>query len=468
MKENIFHIFGLKIIIRFFALKKSEILSMHMLPLKRRLIAEDRDDGIRIAQVAIASDSSKISLTMTEEVFGPPLSDKNEIAKSNSSRNLDLENLKDIGERGKASQSQDKSALGQFNRFLAKYNLPRTSDPQLLKEKLSTEIFGKFAAFLLTIAKVKYATASSYLASVRRFITEELKSEVCSNESWYRELRKKLKSEYQIDCAEHGEVLENKAEAMCVEDLSVICSGLFLMGNFKDRSLVTTQYHCLGRVSEIILLNLSSLKWNSFLECLSIDWNRIKVSRQGSFNIFVDAISWQRCPLHCLASYFLMSSFIGSPKLYPDLPQSVSQYVNELLDNVKLKILNNNNEESDGEESVDEVTLSKKQKTMTPDEHNREASSKKKKQKQAPEHSKKGTSSKKKKPQDKRSESKEPVEKLESQKKDFQEFSLQDKNYKSHSLRRGPSTHAGSNPNVQVQWIAERGGWMLDNISKVF
>ena len=42
------------------------------------------------------------------------------------------------------------------------------------------------------------------------------------------------------------------------------------------------------------------------------------------------------------------------------------------------------------------------------------------------------------------------------------------KTFKSHSLRRGPSAHAGSNSNVQVLWIAERKGWILDNISKVF
>ena len=35
------------------------------------------------------------------------------------------------------------------------------------------------------------------------------------------------------------------------------------------------------------------------------------------------------------------------------------------------------------------------------------------------------------------------------------------KTFKSH-------LHAGSNSNMQVQWIAERKGWILDNISKVF
>ena len=85
--------------------------------------------------------------------------------------------------------------------------------------------------------------------------------------------------------------MQNKLEAMSVEDLAVICNALFLMGNYKDRTLLTTEYHCLGRVSEIILLNLKSLKFNSSLEGLLIDWNRTKVFYQGSFNIFSDAIS---------------------------------------------------------------------------------------------------------------------------------------------------------------------------------
>jgi galactitol-specific phosphotransferase system IIB component len=42
------------------------------------------------------------------------------------------------------------------------------------------------------------------------------------------------------------------------------------------------------------------------------------------------------------------------------------------------------------------------------------------------------------------------------------------KDLKSHSSRRGASTHAGSDPGIQAHWIAERGSWLLDNISRVF
>ena len=35
--------------------------------------------------------------------------------------------------------------------------------------------------------------------------------------------------------------MQNKLEAMSVEDLAVIYNALFLMGNYKDRTLLTTE-----------------------------------------------------------------------------------------------------------------------------------------------------------------------------------------------------------------------------------
>ncbi len=56
-------------------------------------------------------------------------------------------------------------------------------------------------------------------------------------------------------------------------------AALFNLNVFKDCALLCIQYQCLGRVSEVVVPNLSSLKWNNSLECLTIDWNMIKVFR---------------------------------------------------------------------------------------------------------------------------------------------------------------------------------------------
>ena len=69
----------------------------------------------------------------------------------------------------------------------------------------------------------------------------ELGLNTFANEEWYRDLGKKLKRSYQAQSTELGEEMQNKLEAMSVEDLAVIYNALFLMGNYKDRTLLTTE-----------------------------------------------------------------------------------------------------------------------------------------------------------------------------------------------------------------------------------
>jgi hypothetical protein len=174
--------------------------------------------------------------------------------------------LRDLGERGPGSRSQEKSALNHLNAFLSTENLPSTSDPRFL-ETISKQVVGKFAHYLQVNAKLKYETTSVYLSAVKRYIIEEVGSNIFQNDSWYKTLRNKTRKVFQNECLESGEPLENRAEPMSVEELAGICLGLFNMKDYKDRALLCIQYHCFGRISEVIVLNLSSLKWNSSLLC---------------------------------------------------------------------------------------------------------------------------------------------------------------------------------------------------------
>jgi hypothetical protein len=56
--------------------------------------------------------------------------------------------------------------------------------------------------------------------------------------------------------------------------------------------------------TEVAAVSLSCLKWNTSLFCLAVDWNRIKGQRQGSLNLFPDAMTWERCLIHALATCF--------------------------------------------------------------------------------------------------------------------------------------------------------------------
>lgn len=40
--------------------------------------------------------------------------------------------------------------------------------------------------------------------------------------------------------------------------------------------------------------------------------------------------------------------------------------------------------------------------------------------------------------------------------------------YRSHSLRIGSTSHSANHPSVQIHWVAERGGWLLDSLNRVF
>ncbi len=45
---------------------------------------------------------------------------------------------------------------------------------------------------------------------------------------------------------------------------------------------------------------------------------------------------------------------------------------------------------------------------------------------------------------------------------------MEHKKLTSHSSRRGAPTYAASNSDIQVQWVAMRGGWLIDAVNLVF
>jgi site-specific recombinase XerC len=158
---------------------------------------------------------------------------------------------------------------------------------------LTKELFGKFANYLQVGPKLRQETALSYMSAIKIYVTVELNSAIFQSVSgqWYKNLRSKMEKEYVNQSIQTGEEIQTRAEAMSVVELAEICQAIFRLKNYKDRALLCIQYHCFGRISEVVAVNFSCLKWNSSLCCLTVDWNRIKVQRQGSFNVFPDAMT---------------------------------------------------------------------------------------------------------------------------------------------------------------------------------
>jgi hypothetical protein len=111
-----------------------------------------------------------------------------------------------------------------------------------------------------------------------------------------------------------------------------------------------------------------------------------------------------------------MDSFVANQKLFPNVPSSVSQYTNDLLSRVRDEMERTTHDAvmENRERAARDTIIADRAAALLPDSSNDTLSS---------------------------------------------NGITQRKVFKSHSLRRGPATHAASNPDVQVQWIAEKGGW---------
>jgi hypothetical protein len=206
------------------------------------------------------------------------------------------------------------------------------------------------------------------------------------DEEEYRRLRDHIKNRSQEVSQKEGHRTTKGADPLSVDELYRICKYLLQIGDCESlvaRTLLILQFQVMGRISECIQSTFGDLNFNSRLGAVEIDWARSKTAAKGRYNIFVDAMHFERDFIHALATMLVMKDHI-SDRIFSDIPvESTSSYVNKLLISI------------------------------------------------------------------------------------CEQLSIE-KDIKSHSSRKGASTHAASDPQIQPHWIAERGSWLMDNINRVF
>jgi hypothetical protein len=228
-----------------------------MMRLRRR---QDEDDG---DDVESDLDNNPNPTTSNRRVgrrrVSQRLNDNNATLTETDSQPIVLRNL---SERSTGSKALEKSALNHFKAFLEREGKPPISSDPAFRAILTTELFGKFGNYLQVVPKLRRETALSYMSAIKTYVIVELNSTIFQSDSgqWYRNLRSTMEKEYVNQSIQTGEEIQTRAEAMSVVELAEICRAIFRLKNYKDRALLCIQYHCFGRISEVVAVNLSCLK----------------------------------------------------------------------------------------------------------------------------------------------------------------------------------------------------------------
>ena len=180
-----------------------------------------------------------------------------------------------------------RTVMNHFNNFIckshgidaARYPYPVYNDEYFKEVKTTSDIFGRFANFIIDTVKIKKPKcALNYISKLRMKVESENPGTTVFNGTWYRNLRLNIMKEYVKKCARDGTKLSDQAPEMTMKDLRAISEILFRRDtsqSISHRCLLIFQWQALGRISEI-----SSMKWadigfrNSYIEALQVNLNR--------------------------------------------------------------------------------------------------------------------------------------------------------------------------------------------------
>jgi hypothetical protein len=238
-------------------------------------------------------------------------------------------NLQNLAQVGKSAQNQQSSSIKIFHKFLQFMNLPGIQDEEF-ENSMNVELIGKYADYLLKVEKFSKNTSLSYMSNLRGEL-DKLGISIFEKK-WYNRLRGQIKLSGDEACRKEGISSKKQAEPMSVEELANLSAFMLASGDHEHRCLLILQYHVMGRIAECACCEVSDLSFNKKLGSVEVDWSRSKTVSSGKYNIFPDAISFERDFIHSLGCFFLISDHISS-KLFPNVPETPSAYMNKLLKN---------------------------------------------------------------------------------------------------------------------------------------
>ena len=309
-----------------------------------------------------------------------------------------------------SNQSGENTSINHFNRFLTHQHLPLIGEwsnltEAELKELYNQDLIGKFATYLIQVAKIpKRSSTAGYLSHVKTALARQYPEVTARtfNESWYKSLRGKVKGVYIQQALATGGKMSDSAPRIRVCDILIMATILFQQNNYKsnhNRALLIYLWQLLGRVMELTLSKHSDVSYSSRSITIGMLIRRIKTGGDEQvLNIFMHRNKFLMCPIHSLAVMYALSGCVTDKIFYLLPTKEPSAYVNNLLRQLEDVYL----EELEGASRPH------------PDDDGLKA----------------GTSS--------------------------------------HSFRRGGATAANEHHHINTNEIVQRGGWTLDGLNTVF
>ncbi|KAH9111233.1 hypothetical protein AeMF1_014192 [Aphanomyces euteiches] len=96
-----------------------------------------------------------------------------------------------------ATRNHASAAMKKFVMFLSRYNDGGLSLETISADDITQDLFGKFAAFLVSDPDIGFSTSTTYLSSVKRQIVEVTRTRFFDNNThWYKTLRPTLRRTY--------------------------------------------------------------------------------------------------------------------------------------------------------------------------------------------------------------------------------------------------------------------------------
>ncbi|KAH9151135.1 hypothetical protein LEN26_003925 [Aphanomyces euteiches] len=244
-----------------------------------------------------------------------------------------------------ATRNHASAAMKKFVMFLSRYNDGGLSLETISADDITQDLFGKFAAFLVSDPDIGFSTSTTYLSSVKRQIVEVTRTRFFDNNThWYKTLRSTLRRTYIKQTIACGVPLQDKAPLMTLEDLRVITTRLWMRNeprSMKDRTLLALQWALVGRSSDVGDVVFEQLQWTG--SYLLVRVNRKKTVQQHSVSVFSTALEWSYDPLHSLAAQLASDPFGLSDRVFSQIAfekaqqDNVSGYINRLLNGLNDK-----------------------------------------------------------------------------------------------------------------------------------
>lgn len=211
-----------------------------------------------------------------------------------------LNGLRNIAaDRSKSGHKQGSAALSKFNEYLStdyehlespdviNYETLRITDFSSIDDCCSRleDMLGRFGHFLFSYCKLCWKTSDQYLSAMKKLIITRYPTLTLLFNGFYKSLRHNLRIQYDeradttlTDIIKHHEPLRKIL-------LKKVCERLYGLREYTLRCILSLDFHCIGRIKEIIKLPVSKLEVKSnsysFMNCSMIVIKRFKTSSKS-------------------------------------------------------------------------------------------------------------------------------------------------------------------------------------------